>query len=513
VSIHARDIDSASLNLDVDLQEGLEVGEEECSPAGLGVECSWVLGGRALWGAGEHGIAIAVGDGELKGHTELTIGVVLEDATARFSPDNEVAVEVTAPGGASGVVSLVVDLAETTPDAAATTPHEGDIGLASASAILEPIGPGSTYSGDCSASEFAGEGYEAVNRITCSFDGVAVNTYAVSVAIEGEHYTGAGEDMLTVFDPSLGFVTGGGWFYWPGSDDARSGYPGHRTNFGMVMTYNKHGAGLRGSFLMVSHLPDGTSHRVKSNALEGLSIGGQDEVDASFGWASFAGQATYRAPGATSTSGGHGFTVYVEERGTAQSGNDRVWVEVEDKDATALPELSMALAAPHNAVEIGGGNVVIPHVSSDHDSDGIASIDDNCSGTPNPGQEDTDGDGLGNACDSDGDGDGDGLNDEFELAHGFDPLVPGEAGLDPDGDGLDNLDEQAAGTDPNAIDSDGDGFSDAAELAANSDPNDPASRPAVTEVPAIPAWGLLALALWMLVAGYRARLRAPAARA
>ncbi len=47
----------------------------------------------------------------------------------------------------------------------------------------------------------------------------------------------------------------------------------------------------------------------------------------------------------------------------------------------------------------------------DRDGDGVLDADDNCPGTPNPGQEDSDGNGTGDACENGGDYDGDGIPD------------------------------------------------------------------------------------------------------
>lgn len=47
------------------------------------------------------------------------------------------------------------------------------------------------------------------------------------------------------------------------------------------------------------------------------------------------------------------------------------------------------------------------------------------------------------------DTDGDGMTDLWEVAHGFDPDNPGDAGVDYDGDGMSNFAEYLSGTDPN----------------------------------------------------------------
>jgi len=69
--------------------------------------------------------------------------------------------------------------------------------------------------------------------------------------------------------------------------------------------------------------------------------------------------------------------------------------------------------------------------------------------------------------------DSDGMDDEWELANGFDPTDPADALLDADADGVSNLDEHDLGTDPNGTDSDGDGVSDGDEV--NTHGTDPLS--------------------------------------
>jgi hypothetical protein len=190
--------------------------------------------------------------------------------------------------------------------------------------------------------------YSAVLGVTCDFSGVPVNTYTVLTIVDGGYYAGSGEDVLVVYDPSLGFTTGGGWFTWPGTDD--------RTNFGYTMKYNKKGQKVKGSLLLIRHLSDGTKYRVKSNALQGLALGDEG----SSGWATFSGKTTYLEPGWPEPVGNHTFVAYVEDHGEPGAGVDKFWLEVLDRGGNPVT-LSMGQKAVDNAVVLQGGNIVVPH--------------------------------------------------------------------------------------------------------------------------------------------------------
>ena len=159
--------------------------------------------------------------------------------------------------------------------------------------------------------------------------------------------------MLVVYDPSLGFTTGGGWFYWPGP----AGQPPttDKTNFGYTMKYNKKGENIQGSLLMIRHLSDGSGaiYRVKSNALDGLAL---SPATSPYGYASFSGKSTYAAPG-IDNKGGIAFKVYVEDNTEPGIGPDKFWIQVTNG-------LSMSSPGSGNAVSIKGGNIVVPHTNT-----------------------------------------------------------------------------------------------------------------------------------------------------
>jgi len=366
VTITAADVDNVlpalSLsNLPVALPDFLSVSGGACVPdnvvpAGTGSNCTWTLSGDIGVGAGNHPMTFTVTDGGgLNASAGTTVVVVQEDATAMLDEDNDVAVMVDEPGSDSSLAfSLTVFVTETSPDQAVNSlTAAGDIGLANVSMSLAPVGPGGSHAGSCGVPTVSGAGYLAVKTVTCNFSGVPVSTYSVNVTVDGAFYTGSGEDVLTVYDPSLGFATGGGWFYWPGTLD--------KTNYGFTMKFGRNGRNVKGSLLLIRHQADGSNYRFKSNALEGLAVG--DNESPAFVWASFSGKGTYREPGWPDPIGNHKFTTYVEDRGEPGSGVDRVWIETRDRDNLVLPGLSMSQPATTNATTINGGNIVVPHTT------------------------------------------------------------------------------------------------------------------------------------------------------
>ncbi len=343
-----------SLMLDVSAPPWLSLSDGTCAPFDNGFddgvdghECIWSLVGEATAPAGSYVVDLVASDGTTDATVSTEIVVVAEDAAVSFI-ENPVAVEVVEPGGDSGPFTVEIGIAELRPDDPAASAAPGEIGNVSSEDVdvsLVPVGPGSLVSGSCSLEPIVDDGYAGLLPISCEFDGVPVNTYGIEVAVSGDYYRGFGEDVLTVFDTSLGFTTGGGWFLWPETTG--------KTNFGFTISYNKKGTNVKGSFLLVRHLDDGSTYRIKSNAVEGLSIGAQPD----FAWASFVSKATYRDPSMEEPEGNHEITVYVED----SSDDDRLWIEVRNKEGAIIDVMSMAPPAITSAVPISRGNIVVPH--------------------------------------------------------------------------------------------------------------------------------------------------------
>jgi uncharacterized repeat protein (TIGR01451 family) len=364
ITISATDVDSSSLILSTswtkdggtiqpDLPANLMLSAGECILDSLPATCIWTIEGEAMVDAGDYDITFTLSDEVDEIETYTTLIVEPEDAAIAFDDGNPVAVKVAEAGGNSGVFTLIVDITETLPDLSdVSAPYPGEISSADVSVSLVPIGPGSPVEPtSCSGTE-SGTGYDATLTLICEFNDVMVNTYAVQITVGGGYYSGSSEDVLVIYDPSLGFTTGGGTFLWPET--------GEKTNFGYTMKYNKKGANIKGNLLLVRHLEDGTIYRVKSNALYGLALGESEDDGETYGWASFSGKATYLEPGWDEPIGNHEFITYVEDRDEPGNGVDRFWIKIKNGDNT-IDVMSMDDPGANCAVEINGGNIVVPH--------------------------------------------------------------------------------------------------------------------------------------------------------
>jgi hypothetical protein len=378
ITIEANDIDSSSLSVSLlGLPSGLEPeGANPCTA----LPCTWTIEGDVTGAAGTYDVTISISDSLDTVSKTTTVVVEPEDADVVFYDDNPVAVLVASPGGSAPAFNLYLDVFEIYPEPKGSPAYPGDIRNAQLQLSLVSVGPGGG-AGPITCSQIGVD--DPTNYGTRTFQciipaGLAVNTYSLKAQVDGGYYTGEGEDVLVVYDPSLGFATGGGWFYWPGTEIGNPSdedyYPGDKTNFGFTMKYNKKGQNVKGSLLLIRHLSDGTTfdstlcdgapihntiYRVKSNALYGLALGDTG----TYGWASFGGKATYLDPCMETPQGNHEFIVYVEDRNEPGKGIDRFWVQIKDRDGVVIEEMSMppGAAVPENNEDLQGGNIVVPH--------------------------------------------------------------------------------------------------------------------------------------------------------
>ena len=404
VVITVEDVDDTSTTLaesnePTDSAAGLTLTPNGCtvvvteSPDEDGSICTWDYDGQVLDpGANVYAILFtpsdADGPGTVTGTHTLTIQP--EDAIADLDDENRVAVEVVEDGGDSDVFSLFFSAWETSDpdDPNDGTAEFGDLNNAQGFITLNPVGPGGPITVMCIKLDplpiYPGEGYGQVVMFECIFDGIPVNTYEVLAEVDGlsnttVYYAGFDEGVLVIYDPSLGFITGGGWFYWPGTCEEieegvcdETGYPGDKTNIGLTIKYNKGKKKKpQGSLLLMRHTLTGESYKVKSNVLEGLAVGDGADADGDYGWASLYGKSTFREPG-VDTEGNQPFLVYLEdhgEQGCNQDPTDEFWIEVKDKDGNVVLEVNdpeSDPAGPDAATDgddepIECGNIIVPH--------------------------------------------------------------------------------------------------------------------------------------------------------
>ena len=245
-----------------------------------------------------------------------TLTVTRENASVTLSPSNPQSVQVGVPGGTASV-TLAASIRET-PDGS-----PGDISFAApVNCTLTPVLNGATVSAPAAVS---GGGVGGTLLASCAFPKLAVNDYAVQIAVGGDYYTGSAQSALSVFDSSAGFVTGGGVIFRSGSE----------ATFAISAKYLKNGR-LQGDFSWLEHR-SGPDVVIQSTAIQSLSIVGNAAVVV--GEASVNGTPHY------------GFQVVAVNNGSPGIHHDQLALQITNPDGTARSDLSFPLTL------ISGGNI------------------------------------------------------------------------------------------------------------------------------------------------------------
>ena len=252
-----------------------------------------------------------------------TLTVSKEDATVDPAAGNAFAVKVNAPGGTGGPIPLCFEMNEVSDGSPGDTTN-----ITSVTVNVVPIGTGSSV--PAGVVVFGGGGVGATRTACFTLNNVPVNVYDVTLTINGNFYQGTGSTVLVVYDPSLGFVAGGGSLI----------HNGYKANVGMNVKYLKNG-NAQGALLYIEHRPTGDVV-LKSNAIGAMAIVGNEAIPS--------GKATLNGVG------NHGFIARVIDNGEPGS-MDRFGLRVTSPTGAILIDLTF------DPIQLSGGNLSVPKLT------------------------------------------------------------------------------------------------------------------------------------------------------
>ena len=277
-------------------------------------------------GAGAHTITAAFTSTNaafLNGSNTGTLTVSKEDADVSPAAVNPFAVKVNAPGGTGGPVTLCFDMTEVSDSSPGDTTK-----ITSVTVTVTPIGTGSAVSAGVPV--LSGGGVGATRTACVTLNNVPVNVYDVTLTINGNFYQGSGSTVLTIYDPSLGFVAGGGQLV----------HNGYRATVGVNMKYLKSG-NAQGSLLYIEHRPTGDV-KVKSTALGTMAIVGGEAIPT--------GKATVNGVG------NHSFIARVIDNGDPGYA-DRFGLRLTNPSGVIVVDLTF------DPIQLSGGNFSVPKLT------------------------------------------------------------------------------------------------------------------------------------------------------
>jgi hypothetical protein len=252
-----------------------------------------------------------------------TLTVTREDADVTPASTNVFAVKVNSPGGTGGPVTLCFDMDEEDDGSPGDTSN-----ITSVTFNITPIGGGPALA--AGAPTFSGGGTGATRTACVTLMNVPVNVYDVVVTINGDYYQGSGQSVFTVYDPSLGFVAGGGHLI----------HNGYKAMVGVNIKYLKNG-NAQGSLLFIEHRPGGDAI-VKSNVIGTMAIVGNQAIPT--------GKATVNG------SGNHSFIARIydnDELGLA----DQFGLRITNPSGVVVVDLTF------DPISLSGGNFSVPKLT------------------------------------------------------------------------------------------------------------------------------------------------------
>jgi len=229
---------------------------------------------------------------------------------------------VNSPGGTAGPITLCAEIKEVNDGS------PGNISLATpVTFTLTPMAAGATIT---RTADTSGGGVGGTLRACVTLSNVPVNVYDVVINVGGNRYTGSANVVLTVYDPSLGFVTGGGTV-------VRSGVTAY---FGFIVRPNDNGV-PQGEFLYIERRPTGDV-KLKSSGMQSLSI--------------ISNVAVFTGRGALNGVANHTFRVTGVDNGEPGSG-DQFGLSVFTPGGAIISNLTF------NPITLSGGNILVPEPS------------------------------------------------------------------------------------------------------------------------------------------------------
>ena len=252
-----------------------------------------------------------------------TLTVSREDADVSPAATNLFAVKVNSASGTGGPVTLCFDMNEVSDG------NPGDTNnITSVTVSVTPIGSGSAVSAGTPV--LSGGGVGATRTACVTLNNIPVNVYDVTLMINGNFYQGTGSTVFTVFDPSLGFVAGGGSII----------HNGFKASIGVNIKYLKSDR-AQGSLLYIEHRPTGDVV-VKSNAIGTMAIVGNEALPT--------GKATVNG------GGNHSFIARIIDNGDPGF-TDRFGLRVTSPSGAILLDLTF------DPIQLSGGNFSVPKLT------------------------------------------------------------------------------------------------------------------------------------------------------